>query len=38
MHGNKRSEWKFVVGKTPPGRPRHRRKDNIKINLIVMRW
>jgi hypothetical protein len=37
MHGKKRDAYRMLVGKPdvkgPLGRPRHRWKDNIKINF-----
>jgi hypothetical protein len=33
MHGKKRSVWKLLVWKRPPGRHRCKWKDNIKMNV-----
>jgi hypothetical protein len=41
-HGEKRNAYRILVGrpegKTPLGRPRHRREDNIKIDLREIGW
>jgi len=40
--GEKRGEYRVLVGKTegrrPFGRPRHRWKDNIKMDIKEVRW
>jgi hypothetical protein len=40
--GEKKDVYRFVVekpeGKSPLERPRHRREDNIKMDLQEMRW
>jgi hypothetical protein len=33
MHGKKRSAWKSLVLKRPPGRHRCKLRDNIKVNV-----
>jgi hypothetical protein len=34
----KRNAYRILVGKRPLGRPRHRRMDNIKMDLREMGW
>jgi hypothetical protein len=40
--GEKRNVYRIFVGKPegkrPPGRPRHRWLDNIKMDLVEIRW
>jgi hypothetical protein len=40
--GKKRNAYRILVGKPeekrPPGRPRHRSMDNIKMDLKEMGW
>jgi hypothetical protein len=42
MHGGKRNADRILVGiperKRPPGRPRHRWEDNIKMDLREIGW
>jgi hypothetical protein len=36
--GKKRNRYRLLVGKSPLGRSRHRQVDNIKMDLIEIRW
>jgi hypothetical protein len=40
--GDRRDAYKVLVGrsegKRPPGRPRHRQEDNIKMDLQEIGW
>jgi hypothetical protein len=42
MNGEKRNAYRILVGKPqgnrPPGRPRYRSMDNIKMDLREMGW
>jgi hypothetical protein len=38
LMGNKRNEYRILVGKTPLGRPRRRFIDNIKMDLKDIKW
>jgi hypothetical protein len=42
MNGWKRNAYRVLVGKPkgkkPQGRPKHRRMDNIKLDLIEVGW
>jgi len=40
--GERTGVYRILVGRPeerrPPGRPRHRSEDNIKINLLEVEW
>jgi hypothetical protein len=36
--GGKRNAYRLLVGKRPLGRPRRRWLDNIRVDLVEVRW
>jgi hypothetical protein len=36
--GEKRNAYRLLLGKRPPGRPRRRWVDNIKMDLLQIGW